>query len=49
VVEYPDGSAYAVAVFTRGRRPAFTDPTADAAIGKAARLAVEFLRRRRLT
>ena len=47
VVEFPDGAAYAVAVFTRSRRPAFNDPAADAAIGRASRLAVDFLRRDR--
>jgi beta-lactamase class A len=47
VVEFPDGRAYAVAVFTRSRRPAFTDPAADAVIGRASRLAVDFLRRSR--
>ena len=47
VVEYPDGTTYAVAVFTRGRRPVLTDPAADAAIGTSSRLAVDFLRRDR--
>ncbi|MEU6476712.1 serine hydrolase [Streptomyces sp. NPDC047017] len=45
VVEYPDGCRYAVAVFLR--TPALTgrDPAADAAIGRAARTAVDHLRR----
>ncbi|WP_308286900.1 serine hydrolase [Actinomadura parmotrematis] len=45
VVEYPDGGRYAVAVFTRAHVPAAVLPAADAAIGTAARLAVEALRR----
>ncbi|MCX5205437.1 class A beta-lactamase-related serine hydrolase [Streptomyces sp. NBC_00237] len=44
VVEYPDGGRYAVAVFTRAARTAANQPAADAAIGTAARLAVESLR-----
>lgn len=44
VIEYPDGGRYAVAVFTRSASTAFTLPAADAAIGTAARLAVEHLR-----
>ncbi|MEV5607405.1 serine hydrolase [Streptomyces sp. NPDC052225] len=44
VVEYPDGGRYAVAVFTRAARTAANQPAADAAIGTAARLAVEALR-----
>ncbi|MFI6289655.1 serine hydrolase [Streptomyces sp. NPDC051018] len=44
MVEYPDGGRYAVAVFTRSARPAARQPTADAAIGTAARLAVHALR-----
>ncbi|WP_338692836.1 serine hydrolase [Streptomyces sp. Q6] len=44
VVEYPDGGRYAVAVFTRAARTAVNQPAADAAIGTAARLAVEALR-----
>jgi beta-lactamase class A len=43
VVELPAGRRYAVAVFTRSRRRAVTDPAADAAIGEAARLAVDAL------
>jgi beta-lactamase class A len=45
VVEYPDGGRYAVAVFTRSLVPVAVQPEADAAIGTAARLAVEALRR----
>ncbi|WP_344889289.1 serine hydrolase [Actinomadura meridiana] len=45
VVEYPDGGRYAVAVFTRSRLPIAVLPEADAAIGTAARLAVEAIRR----
>ncbi|WP_232835361.1 serine hydrolase [Actinocorallia populi] len=44
VVEYPDGGRYALAVFTRARSTAATHPRADAAIGTAARLAVQELR-----
>jgi beta-lactamase class A len=44
VVEYPDGGRYAVAVLTRSGLPAPTQPLADAAIGTAARIAVEHLR-----
>lgn len=44
VVEYPDGRRYAVAVFTRTDSPALTLPQADAAIGVAARRAVDALR-----
>ncbi|GAA5187952.1 serine hydrolase [Rugosimonospora acidiphila] len=44
VVEYPDGGRYAVAVFTRSTSTALNLPRADAAIGLAARLAVEHLR-----
>ncbi|NUU24563.1 MAG: serine hydrolase [Streptomycetaceae bacterium] len=44
VVEYPDGSRYAVAVFTRSTSLAALQPQADAAIGTAARLAVQQLR-----
>ncbi|MEV4305123.1 serine hydrolase [Nonomuraea sp. NPDC049624] len=44
VVEYPDGGRYAVAVFLHGDNLAFRIPAADAAIGEAARLAVEHLR-----
>ncbi|TMQ90189.1 serine hydrolase [Actinomadura soli] len=45
VVEYPDGGRYAVAVFTRSPLPVAVLPRADAAIGTAARIAVERLRR----
>ena len=45
VVEYPDGGRYAVAVFTRSLLPIAALPQADAVIGTAARLAVEWLRR----
>ncbi|MQY04048.1 serine hydrolase [Actinomadura macrotermitis] len=45
VVEYPDGGRYAVAVFTRSLLPVAVLPQADAAIGTAARLAIEALRR----
>ncbi|MCF2528036.1 serine hydrolase [Yinghuangia soli] len=44
VVEYPDGGRYAVAVFTRSHALAAVAPRADAAIGTAARLAVQYLR-----
>ncbi|MFI6603414.1 serine hydrolase [Nonomuraea sp. NPDC050536] len=44
VVEYPDKSRYAVAVFLHGDDLGFRIPAADAAIGKAARLAVDHLR-----
>ncbi|WP_436771395.1 serine hydrolase [Yinghuangia sp. YIM S09857] len=44
VVEYPDGGRYAVAVFTRAHAPLAVAPQADAAIGAAARLAVQHLR-----
>ncbi|MEV6395760.1 serine hydrolase [Streptomyces sp. NPDC051907] len=44
VVEYPDGGRYAVAVFTRAASTAVTLPPADAAIGRAARIAVDALR-----
>jgi beta-lactamase class A len=43
VVERPDGRRYAAAVFTRSRGRALTDPAADAAIGAAARAAVDAL------
>jgi beta-lactamase class A len=45
VVTYPDGRGYAVAVFTRSESRAERDAPVDAAIGAAARLAVEALRR----
>ncbi|MEU1500248.1 serine hydrolase [Streptomyces sp. NPDC005732] len=44
VVRYPDGRCYAVSVFARTRRLAVTGPEVDAAIGTAARIAVESLR-----
>ncbi|MEU9705834.1 serine hydrolase [Streptomyces sp. NPDC047981] len=44
VVEYPDGGRYAVAVFTRAAATTVTLPAADAAIGTAARIAVDALR-----
>ncbi|MFB7371339.1 serine hydrolase [Streptomyces sp. NPDC056222] len=44
VVEYPDGGRYAIAVFTRAAATTVTLPAADAAIGKAARIAVDALR-----
>jgi beta-lactamase class A len=43
VVERPDGRRFAVAVFTRTDSPAFLLPQADAAIGRAARVAVDAL------
>ncbi|GAA4729224.1 serine hydrolase [Phytohabitans rumicis] len=46
VVEYPDGGRYAVGVFLRLPRMTFRDPVADAAIGAAARVAVDSLRSR---
>lgn len=44
VVEYADGTRYAVAVFTRSPRLGPKDVAADAAIGRAARAAVDALR-----
>jgi beta-lactamase class A len=46
VVTYPDGGRYAVAVYTRSRRPRLKHPEADAVIGTAARIAVDALRAR---
>jgi beta-lactamase class A len=43
VVERPDGRRFAVAVFTRTDSPAFVLPQADAAIGRAARVAIDAL------
>jgi beta-lactamase class A len=43
VASYPDGRRYAVAVFTNGGWGA-RRPDVDAAIGRAARLAVDLLR-----
>ncbi len=45
VVSYPDGRRFAVAVFTRADSLAERQPAVDAAIGKAARLAVDHLRK----
>ncbi|MET8499776.1 serine hydrolase [Streptomyces microflavus] len=45
VVEYPDGGRYAVAVFLRTPALVGRNPAADAAIGRAARTAVDHLRR----
>lgn len=47
VAEYPDGSRYAIAVFTRIATPHRRRPDVDLAMGRAARLAVEGLRDRR--
>jgi beta-lactamase class A len=47
VVEYPDGGRYAVAVFTRADQPFQGENEVNAAIGTAAALAVEHLRRTR--
>jgi beta-lactamase class A len=44
VVTYPDGRRYAVAVFTRTASFAERQPAVDAAIGRAARIAVDHLR-----
>ncbi|WP_415925505.1 serine hydrolase [Streptomyces sp. ME19-01-6] len=44
VVHYPDGGRYAVAVFARTREPGTVNTAVDAAIGRAARLAVDHLR-----
>jgi beta-lactamase class A len=44
VVTYPDGSRYAVAVFTRAHTFVDRQPAVDASIGKAAYAAVESLR-----
>ena len=44
VVMYPDGSRYAVAVFTRAHSYVDRQPNVDASIGKAALAAVEGLR-----
>jgi beta-lactamase class A len=44
VVSYPDGRRFAVAVFTRSGSLADRNPALDAAMGRAARLAVEGLR-----
>jgi beta-lactamase class A len=44
VVTYPDGSRYAVAVFTRAHTYVDRQPLVDASIGKSAFAAVESLR-----
>ncbi|MEU1693550.1 serine hydrolase [Streptomyces hirsutus] len=44
VVRYPDGGCYAVAVFARTHALAASRPTVDAAAGRAAGIAVGFLR-----
>ncbi|MDT7551352.1 MAG: beta-lactamase class, partial [Actinomycetota bacterium] len=44
VVEYGDGSRFAVAVFTRSASTTMKNPAADAVIGTAARCAVDLLR-----
>jgi beta-lactamase class A len=45
VVTFPDGSAYAVAVFTHTQPDTTTDPSLhDAAIGHAARALIDQLR-----
>jgi beta-lactamase class A len=44
VVEHADGGRYAVAVFTRADSLAGKNPAADAVIGRAARIAVDFFR-----
>ncbi|GAA2335463.1 serine hydrolase [Streptomyces cuspidosporus] len=43
VVHRPDGGCYAVAVFAETRDPGTANPAVDAAIGRAARLAVDHL------
>ncbi|WP_079105186.1 serine hydrolase [Streptomyces prasinopilosus] len=44
VVRYPDGGCYAIAVFARTHALAASRPTVDAAVGRAAGIAVGFLR-----
>lgn len=44
VVLYPDGSRYAIAVFTRAPRYRAKNPPADAVIGQSARVAIAMLR-----
>ncbi|SEP52760.1 serine hydrolase [Amycolatopsis saalfeldensis] len=44
VASYPDGTDYAIAVFTRGGSENLREPAIDRAIGEAARTAVEQLR-----
>ena len=46
VISFPDGRRYAAAVFTRTESLASSAPAVDAAIGAAARLAIEHLRAR---
>lgn len=46
VVLWPDGRRFAVAVFTRADATTAKNPAADAAIGRAARIAVDALRQR---
>ncbi|MER5967579.1 serine hydrolase [Streptomyces sp. NPDC002057] len=48
VVTYPDGGRYAVSVFVRTRELTASRPAVDAAIGAAARIAVDSLRGRGL-
>ncbi|MFH8574076.1 serine hydrolase [Streptomyces sp. NPDC017993] len=44
VIEYPNGKRYAVAVFLRTHSMTERQPRADAAIGRAARMAIDALR-----
>jgi beta-lactamase class A len=44
VARYPDGEYYSIAVFARTHDLAASRPTVDCAIGKAAAIAVGFLR-----
>jgi beta-lactamase class A len=44
VVSYPDGRRYAAAIFTRADSLVPRQPRIDAAIGAAARIAVDYLR-----
>jgi len=44
VVTVPGGSSYAIAVFTLAARGDFRQPWVGAAIGEAARVAVDLLR-----
>ena len=44
VVTLPDGAAFALAIFTLAARGDFRQPRVDAAIGEAARVAVDLLR-----
>jgi beta-lactamase class A len=45
VVEYPDGSRYAIAVFLRTAEFAYRQPLADALIGRVGRVLVDHLQR----